>query len=754
MYLFHCNLPSNVRGASGNECTLNVHQNRESHGTAGGGSSSLLVHKFPDKFHSNSTNHMPACNCSMHKPPTHAISGSEQIPQDDMEKPTTVQPNPPNVSNKKVDSSTFADDEPSTSKELPKLPTQNNQNSTNVNKSNESRKVNLTLRANVKESPKPYSTTSFGKCPFTETQSNKCLNCLSSAFSSSSMSAVASSSSSSSSSCPPPYINNSTLNNTDTKSMTRGDQGNRRTQDGTPLNNIQLAPSNCTNSLTCSNSSGEQNRRICSTSTGVDEKICENKIVNFGASTSKFSSTAVVQSTLSSSLTNNTAISTSKTSEIVRNKKPNCLTDCLDCSVGCDVKFPLDAVSCIFDCLTEACIISDPINGPDVGRLTFDVHVPSVVGGGAVAAVASVEDGSVNPPRYQHIEVPGSNDSNETYLTLAFEAATLALGRQRIMPQGLYSQHVVCKQQDQLINRLRHIELNPLLVEVIKYRTIRMLDDGPTSGFGILIHPESVPMHTLAKFLFSSLIPQYPGLAFQVGHRAMRLPVLEDVNEMIGGTENNIELEQYYQRDGFLLSRYPRWWTLGHLETQQCQLISTMLSAAKGDPLRLSAVLQSARRNIHSSSHLFKLAQDAFRIATPENGPRNHTLLGVAFELGLQVMRMTLTCLNWRRREMVKWLVTCATHLGLDALKSIMQNWMHLFTPTEATGPVATSIMSHTTILRLNLSFMVNITIFYYFFKYYVGYVLINFFSNRKICPVMLRPLRYNVLTKIHQVVL
>lgn len=30
----------------------------------------------------------------------------------------------------------------------------------------------------------------------------------------------------------------------------------------------------------------------------------------------------------------------------------------------------------------------------------------------------------------------------------------------------------------------------------------------------------------------------------------------------------------------------------------------------------------------------------------------------------LQVMRMTLSTLNWRRREMVRWLVTCATEVG------------------------------------------------------------------------------------------
>lgn len=70
-----------------------------------------------------------------------------------------------------------------------------------------------------------------------------------------------------------------------------------------------------------------------------------------------------------------------------------------------------------------------------------------------------------------------------------------------------------------------------------------------------------------------------------------------------------------------------------------------------------------------------------------------------------QVMRMTLSSLNWRRREMVRWLVTCATEVGVDALLSIMQNWYQFFTATEATGPVATTIMSHSTIMRLNLNF-------------------------------------------------
>ncbi|KAH1000935.1 hypothetical protein HUJ04_013204 [Dendroctonus ponderosae] len=54
---------------------------------------------------------------------------------------------------------------------------------------------------------------------------------------------------------------------------------------------------------------------------------------------------------------------------------------------------------------------------------------------------------------------------------------------------------------------------------------------------------------------------------------------------------------------------------------------------------------------------------------------------------------------------MVRWLVTCAVELGLEALTSLMQNWFQFFTATEAAGPVATTIMSRGTMVRLQLGF-------------------------------------------------
>ncbi|KAJ8925672.1 hypothetical protein NQ315_009518 [Exocentrus adspersus] len=363
----------------------------------------------------------------------------------------------------------------------------------------------------------------------------------------------------------------------------------------------------------------------------------------------------------------------------------SCSTTSINAPTNLDgwVGHPLDPVGCLFDTLADASVI------PENERPRTPSYLDAV----------SMEDQHNNiRPRYHHVPVVGSRDRSETYLTLAFEVALIGLGQQRIMPVGLYAQEKACKQEDRLIAKLQEIELDNSLVAVLRRQAIILLEGGPSSGLGIGIHPESIPMHTFARFLFLSLLNYYPDLAYEVGLRAMRLPLLEeheDSDDPLAGNASS----------SLMISRSPRWFTLGHIETQQCALSSTMLSAAKGEVMRLRTVLESSQRHIHSSSHLFKLAQDAFRFATPENGPRHPTLLSVAFELGLQVMRMTLSSLNWRRREMVRWLVTCATEVGVDALISIMQNWYQFFTATEATGPVATTIMSHSTIMRLSLSF-------------------------------------------------
>lgn len=68
-----------------------------------------------------------------------------------------------------------------------------------------------------------------------------------------------------------------------------------------------------------------------------------------------------------------------------------------------------------------------------------------------------------------------------------------------------------------------------------------------------------------------------------------------------------------------------------------CCIPHVCLVSVPDDVVRLQLVLECAQRHIHSSSQLFKLAQDAFKIATPSDAPKCMPALKAAFELGLQV---------------------------------------------------------------------------------------------------------------------
>ncbi|KAM6034278.1 zinc finger SWIM domain-containing protein 6 isoform 2-T2 [Chlamydotis macqueenii] len=340
------------------------------------------------------------------------------------------------------------------------------------------------------------------------------------------------------------------------------------------------------------------------------------------------------------------------------------------------VGHPLDPIGTLFSSLMEACRVDDESFH---GFSDFTEHM-----------------GQCKSLEYQHLPAHKFLEEGESYLMLAVEVALIGLGQQRIMPDGLYAQEKVCRNEEQLISKLQEIELDDTLVKIFRKQAVFLLEAGPYSGLGEVIHRESVPMHTFAKYLFTSLLPHDAELAYKTALRAMRLLVLESTAPLG-------DVSRPHHIASVVPNRYPRWFTLSHIESQQCELASTMLTAAKGDVRRLETVLESIQKNIHSSSHIFKLAQDAFKIATLMDSLPDITLLKVSLELGLQVMRMTLSTLNWRRREMVRWLVTCATEVGVYALDSIMQNWFTLFTPTEATSIVATTVMSNSTIVRLHL---------------------------------------------------
>ncbi|XP_042549667.1 zinc finger SWIM domain-containing protein 4 [Dipodomys spectabilis] len=334
------------------------------------------------------------------------------------------------------------------------------------------------------------------------------------------------------------------------------------------------------------------------------------------------------------------------------------------------VGHPLDPIGCLCRALLEACRLEEESLSlyPDSGSEKRKVS-------------------------YQHVPVPGS--PGESYLALALEVALLGLGQQRALPEGLYAQDKVVRHEEQLLAMLEEVELDDRLVQVLRKQAGLLLEGGPFSGFGEVLFRESVPMHTCARYLFSALLPHDPDLAYRLALRAMRLPVLE-TGFRAGETHPS-------PPGSTMGTRVPRWFILGHLETRQCELASTMLTAAKGDPKWLHAVLGSIQQNIHSPALLFKLAQDACKTATPASAPPDTTLLGIALELGLQVMRMTLNTMTWRRREMVRWMVSCATEMGAPALMKVMKSWSSLFTPVEAATLVAVTATTHATLLRLQL---------------------------------------------------
>ncbi|EHH26521.1 Zinc finger SWIM domain-containing protein 6 [Macaca mulatta] len=366
------------------------------------------------------------------------------------------------------------------------------------------------------------------------------------------------------------------------------------------------------------------------------------------------------------------------------------------------VGHPLDPVGTLFSSLMEACRIDDE-NLSGFSDFTENM-------------------GQCKSLEYQHLPAHKFLEEGESYLTLAVEVALIGLGQQRIMPDGLYTQEKVCRNEEQLISKLQEIELDDTLVKIFRKQAVFLLEAGPYSGLGEIIHRESVPMHTFAKYLFTSLLPHDAELAYKIALRAMRLLVLES-------TAPSGDLTRPHHIASVVPNRYPRWFTLSHIESQQCELASTMLTAAKGDVRRLETVLESIQKNIHSSSHIFKLAQDAFKIATLMDSLPDITLLKVSLELGLQ-MRDRVTGSDtksgqWAHQEenvgllpggecgcgKATWgyandtvnLKLATAGDGVYALDSIMQTWFTLFTPTEATSIVATTVMSNSTIVRLHL---------------------------------------------------
>ena len=77
-----------------------------------------------------------------------------------------------------------------------------------------------------------------------------------------------------------------------------------------------------------------------------------------------------------------------------------------------------------------------------------------------------------------------------------------------------------------------------------------LFSGGEASGLGLGLPTESVPIHTFARYLFTSLLPYDADLGYKVGLRAMRLSVLDDTED--GSEGINVGAAVLSRQDFFL----------------------------------------------------------------------------------------------------------------------------------------------------------------------------------------------------------
>lgn len=67
-------------------------------------------------------------------------------------------------------------------------------------------------------------------------------------------------------------------------------------------------------------------------------------------------------------------------------------------------------------------------------------------------------------------------EEGESFLSLAVETALIGLGQQRVMPDGLYAQEKVCRNEEQLLGKLQEIDLNDTLVKIFRKQAVLLLE--------------------------------------------------------------------------------------------------------------------------------------------------------------------------------------------------------------------------------------------------------------------------------------
>lgn len=67
-------------------------------------------------------------------------------------------------------------------------------------------------------------------------------------------------------------------------------------------------------------------------------------------------------------------------------------------------------------------------------------------------------------------------EEGESFASLAAETALMGLGQQRVMPDGLYAQEKVCRNEEQLLAKLHEVNLDESLVKIFRKQAVFLLE--------------------------------------------------------------------------------------------------------------------------------------------------------------------------------------------------------------------------------------------------------------------------------------
>lgn len=107
---------------------------------------------------------------------------------------------------------------------------------------------------------------------------------------------------------------------------------------------------------------------------------------------------------------------------------------------------------------------------------------------------------------YYHLPAHKFLEEGESYLTLAVEVALIGLGQQRIMPDGLYAQEKVCRNEEQLISKLQEIELDNTLVKIFQKQAVFLLEGSCLLVVATSISFSGIPGLFIREFAYPVMI--------------------------------------------------------------------------------------------------------------------------------------------------------------------------------------------------------------------------------------------------------